>query len=395
MKPNNQKNYRWAILATVIALVIIGGSYTYSHQRENHYLAEEKALYEGKKDTNTTKQEDSSSQAASKQAVTSIDTLAKEFSDRRDKASVLSYLAYIKKQGDTPTITSIKTMAGKRDWVKEALDQALKNTELSMDDINYQSVEAVRENSYSLNNSNAIDQIQKQSPQLVIIPFPNAADVRDGLSVSDSIDEALTLYQNVRLADANANVLFISQPAESEEINTNSHFTEGVPAFGKGLQEQQYNWLNLVTDDVTKNLQYDDDGLNKTAIDQLRDTLAEAFSDSQWRFNVGYKGDNDSEISSLKQASESASIASSKASSEAASIAESQAEAAAQASREAASSALQSSILESQQLEQQQAQQSQQSSLQNNQQQSQGQNNQQSNNVNNGATTQQDGQAQN
>ncbi|MDO4671216.1 MAG: hypothetical protein Q4A67_07080, partial [Aerococcus sp.] len=357
MKRNNRKNLRVAVMAAVISVLIVGGSYAYGYQREMHYLAEEKAIYEGKKPV---QQETTKNKESEPSSVASLSELAKAFEDQRDSATVVNYLAYIKQQGDQPTITTVKTMGGERDWVKEGLAKAIANTELKMDDINYQTLDAVRSNSSSMVEALSGDQLQKQKPQLVIIPFPNAADVRDGLATADSIENAIEAYQNVRLTVPAANVLFISQPAESDALNTQDTFTAGIEPFGKGLADKQYNWLNLATGEQRPDLTYGEDGLSDKTIDQLRDAFAQALKEQKWHFTLGYKGDNDSELDALKEASQSRSESRAAAQAEAASRAQAQA---IEESRLAESKALESSILESQQ-QQQQASQNQESNQQ-------------------------------
>lgn len=350
MKHNNRKNARIAVLASVVALAVIGGSYAYAHQQEKSYLANEQARYEGKAPAKTAQAEAPAKKETPSQK--SVEALAQAFSEKREQASVLGYLAYIKQQGSKPTVTTIQTMGAKRDWVKEGLEQALSTTDLTTTDINYQTVDAVRLNSSDMNAGQVIEKVQAQKPQLVVIPFSNAADVRDGLATDQSAEEALILYQNIRLAVPDANVIFLSQPAESEALNTNEAFIARIAPFGEQLTAQQLNWLNLATGELAPDLQYSDDGLRDSTLDQLRDAVAKAFQANQWRLTLGYKGDNDGEIQSLKAASDSR-VAASQAAAQA--RAESQAAAQAEeASRlEAESRAVESSLAQSRQQEQQ------------------------------------------
>lgn len=201
-------------------------------------------------------------------------------------------------------------MGHTREWLKEGLTQVAGQIDMDKSRLNYSEHPNDRVNSAQLLEDTDWEAIANEQAALTMVVFPNAADYRDGVEVSDSIDNAREIYRNLRIANPNTQVLFLTVPAESDQFNSDATYRERVQQFNDGLNEAGMNSFDLVNGENALIDQafekYNDDGLTPDSYEHLVESLVKQLSEQKMALTLGFNGDNDAEIEQLQQEAEEA-----------------------------------------------------------------------------------------
>lgn len=288
-----KNTWKIVVVSIIAAAIIIFSGYAYGSYKENKFLAE-----------------DSGELAKQQEETKSEETPTTDFAEHRDDATIAEYLAYVHQENQTVNISAITNMGDTREWLKEGLTQVAGQIDMDKSRLNYSEHPNDRVNSAQLLEDTDWEAIANEQAELTMVVFPNAADYRDGVEVSDSIDNAREIYRNLRIASPNTQVLFLTVPAESDQFNSDATYRERVQQFNDGLNEAGMNSFDLVNGEnalIDQEFEkYNDDGLTPDSYEHLVESLVKQLSEQKMALTLGFNGDNDAEIEQLQQEAEEA-----------------------------------------------------------------------------------------
>ncbi|MCI5775584.1 MAG: hypothetical protein MR008_03805 [Aerococcus sp.] len=290
-----KNTWKIAVVSIIVAGIIIFSGYAYGSYKENKFLAED--------GSEPTKQEQQTPNEEEKQPQVN-------FADHRENATLAEYLAYVHQENQSVAISAITNMGDSRQWMKEALTQVAGQIDMDKSRLNYHELQNDRVNSQQLIENTDWDALANEKAALTLIAFPNTADYRDGISVEDSIENAQEIYRNVRIANPETQVVFLTLPGESETFNSDQTYRDGVQQFNDAMKEAKINTLDFVNGDgvlIDQSFEkYDDEGLTPDSYEHLMDAFVKQVGKQKFDLTLGFKGNNDEEIEQLKQQAEEA-----------------------------------------------------------------------------------------
>lgn len=290
-----KNTWKIAVVSIIVAGIIIFSGYAYGSYKENKFLAED--------GSEPTKQEQQTPNEEEKQPQVN-------FADHRENATLAEYLAYVHQENQSVAISAITNMGDSRQWMKEALTQVAGQIDMDKSRLNYHELQNDRVNSQQLIENTDWDALANEKAALTLIAFPNTADYRDGISVEDSIENAQEIYRNVRIANPETQVVFLTLPGESETFNSDQTYRDGVQQFNDAMKEAKINTLDFVNGDgvlIDQSFEkYDGEGLTPDSYEHLMDAFVKQVGKQKFDLTLGFKGNNDEEIEQLKQQAEEA-----------------------------------------------------------------------------------------
>lgn len=300
MNLRNKKKVYWFIMAFIVSLLLVMGSYFIGSSKQKAKLAEQSTHYDSMYAVNV-------SDSTSNDLISlNPDNLVADYSRDRKNTTAAAYLSFVASEDETPVVTSLVTVAalapGNENGVEKLAEQGLT-------DVKYKQMNFFGQTMNQLVKSDVAAQVEKNKPSLLLINLPTQNDYKAGTKIKDFTTDLDDLYANIRKASPETLIVFLIMPGSTEEIFEDDKYSEFVKATEAHLSDKSYNLFNLKQDfgkKAASDTIFDEKGSwTEAGLQILASEVNAALTHTSINASNGFMGENaDIKESSAEESSE-------------------------------------------------------------------------------------------
>lgn len=287
MNSRNRKTVYWFVIAFIVSLLLVMGSYFIGSSKQKEKLTEQANQYSSMYAANV------SSSTANDLISLNPDNLAAEFARNRKQTTAAAYLSFIASEDKKPVVTSLVTVEALASSNK---DSVLKLAEQGLAGVQYQQMDFFGQTMNKLVKSDIAAQVAKSKPHLLLINLPTENDYAAGTKIKNFTADLDVLYTNIRKASPETLIVFMLMPEDRKEIFEDDKYGEFVKATTAHLADKNYNLFNLKQNfakKVTLDAMFGKNGrLTKASLQTLTSEVNDVLINTKLNAVDGFMGKN-------------------------------------------------------------------------------------------------------